>query len=390
MSNIRIKDLSTEATSLGTDDFIPVDGNTSGTRKISKENLGTTLEIPEVGSQPNQTPLNLHLGSLAYADADSVSVAELQVESTTGTGTTEALTVTDGTDTKFLVREDGRLGVNTASPAQDIHITGADPTIRLQDTSAGGSSEIEALNGSLVIGSDIGDAVAGSFIIFKVDGSETARIDSAGRLGVNQTSPTAQLQVDQPASDQSGAAAIKAVGTAYGTNKAFHGYMNTSSSTKSLLYLENGSGSVLDVKGDGTVALSGAIDFGSGANTTLSDYERGSVTATDQSGAGLTLAADSGTYIKIGGQVTVWCQVQYPTTSDTSQAVIGGLPFAIGGSVSDRAGGIAAYTTHVGVLTVLGDNSVAKVRFFKDGRTAATNADLSGKHVWFSITYDVS
>tara|TARA_R100000152_G_C6780715_1_gene213840 strand:- start:1266 stop:2921 length:1656 start_codon:yes stop_codon:yes gene_type:complete len=79
MSNIRIKDLSTEATSLGTDDFIPVDGNTSGTRKISKENLGTTLEIPEVGSQPNQTPLNLHLGSLAYADADSVAMGTVSI-----------------------------------------------------------------------------------------------------------------------------------------------------------------------------------------------------------------------------------------------------------------------------------------------------------------------
>ena len=107
MANTRIKDITTAASTFSSDDFVAIDGATSGTRKMAKADLisqvstgvsGTyleesnnlsdvaskdtsklNLEVPDVGSQPNQTPLNLHLGSLAYADADSVSVDTLEV-----------------------------------------------------------------------------------------------------------------------------------------------------------------------------------------------------------------------------------------------------------------------------------------------------------------------
>ena len=114
------------------------------------------------------------------------------------------------------------------------------------------------------------------------------------------------------------------------------------------------------------------------------------MTATDQSAAGLTLASNSGTYIKVGNKVTVWVAAQYPSTSDTSSASIGSLPFSLGSSASDRVGGIVAYTTYARHLTVLGVNGTGRVLFYKPGGAAATNADLSGKHVWFTVTYDVS
>ena len=44
-----------------------------------------------------------------------------------------------------------------------------------------------------------------------------------------------------------------------GTNKAIHAYMSTSNATKSLLYVENSSGSVLNITGDGKSTFGGAL-----------------------------------------------------------------------------------------------------------------------------------
>ena len=80
-------------------------------------------------------------------------------------------------------------------------------------------------------------------------------INSSGDVGIGTSSPVATLQVNQPTSDQSGAATILAIGSAYGTNKVIHSYMNTSNADKSLLYLENGSGVVMNVNGSGNVGI---------------------------------------------------------------------------------------------------------------------------------------
>ena len=86
-------------------------------------------------------------------------------------------------------------------------------------------------------------------------------IQHDGNVGIGTTTPAGRLQVIQAASDQSGAAALKVVGTAYGTNKAIHSYMDTSNATKSLLYVENSSGVVLNITGDGSTNVNGNINF---------------------------------------------------------------------------------------------------------------------------------
>ena len=99
MANKRIKDISTASTSFASDDFLVTDSATSGTRKMTKDNLISqvsagvsgdyleesnnlsdvaststameNLKIPSIGSEPNQSPLNLHLGSMAYKNFDA-------------------------------------------------------------------------------------------------------------------------------------------------------------------------------------------------------------------------------------------------------------------------------------------------------------------------------
>jgi hypothetical protein len=100
----------------------------------------------------------------------------------------------------------------------------------------------------------------------------------------------------------------------------------------SLAVTINGNG-VLDI-GTGAGAV-GQIQFPStqvaSANAnTLDDYEEGTWTPTDGSGAGLSLTVSNATYTKIGRMVYASAQVAYPVTANTSQAILASLPFAVG------------------------------------------------------------
>ena len=99
MANKRIKDISTASTSFASDDFLVTDSATSGTRKITKDNLiaqvsagvsgdyleesnnlsdvadkataKLNLEVPDIGSGANEVSLNGMLNSGAWLDFDA-------------------------------------------------------------------------------------------------------------------------------------------------------------------------------------------------------------------------------------------------------------------------------------------------------------------------------
>ncbi len=99
MANKRIKDISTASTSFASDDFVITDSATSGTRKMTKDNLISqissgvsgdyleesnnlsdvaststameNLKIPSIGLQPNEVPLSGMLNSGAWLDFDA-------------------------------------------------------------------------------------------------------------------------------------------------------------------------------------------------------------------------------------------------------------------------------------------------------------------------------
>ena len=160
---------------------------------------------------------------------------------------------------RMRIDSSGRVGIGTATPNELLEIkntSGTTASFRIRTQSVNGA------DGSLVQLSAI--ASLGTYgTDFTISNRNTSggaiterfRIDNQGRVGVGNSSPNAKLQVNQDASDQSGAAAIKAIGTAYGTNKAIHSYMDTTNSNKSLLYVENGSGVVMNVAGDGNVGI---------------------------------------------------------------------------------------------------------------------------------------
>ena len=93
---------------------------------------------------------------------------------------------TNGT-TRLTIDTSGRLGIGTSSPDDELDVEGADPAIRLTDTSASGYARLFANNGSLLLQSDEGNSVNNSIIGFDVDGTERMRINSSGSVFLGTT-----------------------------------------------------------------------------------------------------------------------------------------------------------------------------------------------------------
>ena len=172
---------------------------------------------------------------------------------------------------RMRIDKDGNVGIGTTLPSQKLHVQG---TLRLtgafydSNNVAGTSGQVLTSTGSATDWKDL-DEISGvtasnptttNYVTKWSDGTNEVITDSliydnGTNVGIGTPSPAARLQVNQVASDQSGAAAIKAIGTAYGTNKTIHAYMGTTSNTKSLFYAENSNGVVMNIAGDGKVGI---------------------------------------------------------------------------------------------------------------------------------------
>ena len=137
-----------------------------------------------------------------------------------------------------------------------------------------------------------------------------------------------------------------------------------------------------------TGASSGQIQFpaaqhaSSGVNV-LDDYEEGTWTPTDASGAGLTFTSPSGEYTKIGRLVHVTAVFTYPVTADGSVPLIGGFPF-----VFNKFSPGSAYVAGL-VSTAFGISGTSSAYVLINGATT-TNVTLSTCVVYMNITYETA
>jgi len=124
------------------------------------------------------------------------------------------------------------------------------------------------------------------------------------------------------------------------------------------------------------------------AANALDDYEKGTWTPTDASGASLSFTVDKNRYTKIGRFVMAHTRITYPSTSNGSTATVA-LPFTPNSnSIGSVAGGICTeqdFDTSVAVTASI--DGTAGTRFRTNGGGALTNAQLSGKTVRFTVTY---
>lgn len=156
---------------------------------------------------------------------------------------------------------------------------------------------------------------------------------------------------------------------------------------------------LLDISG----ASAGQIKFPATQNAssdahTLDDYEEGTWTPTDGSGAGLTLVnadthtgSPNGGYIKIGQMVYLAYQLQYPTTASAAQAKMDGIPFASENNTPPVYWGqTLVFTNSNGAMTSMNAN-VTWIGFYTlaPTPTAQTNVQMTGKYVYGNFQFRV-
>ena len=97
---------------------------------------------------------------------------------------------------RMRITNTGKIGIGV-DPANVLHIKNDSPIIRLESsaTSYVGRNTIGQYQSGLYIDCDNDNAISNSFTAFSVDGTERLRITSAGKIGINQTSPAGQLHI---------------------------------------------------------------------------------------------------------------------------------------------------------------------------------------------------
>ena len=117
----------------------------------------------------------------------------------------------------------------------------------------------------------------------------------------------------------------------------------------------------------------------------LDDYEEGTWTPTDASGAGLTFTTSNTNYTKVGNTVFVTGVVTFPATADASAAQIGGLPFTAKAS----SNGFFPAVNNAS-LSIVGNVASGTATFYlaqPETTNNRTNANMSTYLIAFSGTY---
>jgi hypothetical protein len=146
--------------------------------------------------------------------------------------------------------------------------------------------------------------------------------------------------------------------------------------------------------GGGATAGAGGLAFPATAvavadANTLDDYEEGSWTPTDNSGAALSFTVYNATYTKIGRVVEVEAAIYFPSTASTAGVQIAGLPFTSAGG-DDGTGGISFSATNVNLSftgLILRGNTNFVLELISGA--SVTNLNMSSKYIKFFGWYHV-
>jgi hypothetical protein len=147
--------------------------------------------------------------------------------------------------------------------------------------------------------------------------------------------------------------------------------------------------------GNATPSTSGAgITFpatqsaSSNANT-LDDYEEGTWTPVDDSGAGLSFTTSDAFYTKIGNVVYVSCAVTFPTTASVLAIRIGGLPFTVKAGSNNVYAASIAQTNSSRTDAFCYVRSTTQIAANTNGNADANNISYSAKFICLSGFYYV-
>ena len=160
------------------------------------------------------------------------------------------------------------------------------------------------------------------------------------------------------------------------------------SSDTTFLTIDGSAGGDITLGANANIVFPGTNVVSTNVNT-LDDYEEGDWTPACPN---ITVAGSEGKYTKIGRLVTVQGFVTFPTTSDTNDIEISGLPFTINNSESGRGGAYITYPTLGASFLVNGDGlfflgAKDNTKFFAaaaDGNTTQVYSEVSAKQIYIN------
>lgn len=241
----------------------------------------------------------------------------------------------------------------------------------------------------------IGTTTSHAFSI-RTSNTERIRITPAGNVGIGTSTPSVLLEANGKIRTTRGGVASQYIEVDGGD--ASGGFITMGGAGKTLAIRNNSTGSS-DVLFDQAVATrytfaqagtqilridADGIKFGtdSSASNALDDYEEGTWTMGISFGGnsvGATYANNTGTYTKIGRQVTVNGLVEFSNKgTSTGLAAISGLPFPIGSAVANYVAGSAYFgaVTFLGQFQVFAISSESRVRL-RDVSSLGVISDLN-------------
>jgi hypothetical protein len=123
------------------------------------------------------------------------------------------------------------------------------------------------------------------------------------------------------------------------------------------------------------------IDFSANGGDVLTQYNQGTWTPADASGAGLTFTNNGAAFTQIGNVVTINMEIVWPVTADGSAAKVT-LPFAPAAGTRAAVGAMS----NAGVVNFYIPGSINAALYNNAGATIS-NATMSGKYLMVSISY---
>jgi hypothetical protein len=392
---------------------------TSSPSQLLHINASSGAVYTRVQNNVNSLYLGVESGGIAQVSSDASS---LKVMANTFTSFETA-----GSE-RMRITSTGAVGIGTTSPATKLDVAfPSDGTAGAVFGYTGGTNNPRIffnVNESTSKGQIIMSGSSGALDLgIGAGGTEIITLKGTGNVGIGTTSPADKLHIEADnggairlerndptinngnrigginfAGNESGTsligASIEAVAaenwvspTSYGSDIVFY-QASTGTSSYAERFRFRGSGG-LTFNGD--TAAANALD----------DYEEGTWTmgiAFGGSSTGVTFSQNTGTYTKIGRQVTLAGQfVLTSKGAEVGDATLTGLPFTSGSGVQFHSGvsfGVISGVTFADMLTARVAISATNFGFYETTNAGAisplTNADFANNsQMAFSVTYFV-